>query len=384
MPRYILLLALAAFTPFFAQGQLVQGTISQTGTNTVTIYGKPDAAMNNVLFTNINLCFSIPDLSPNNPVATISANHVERLTWTVAGSYPHVSGGRAYYTIIGNDNSSPTTETWASGSDNPIVAITFSNGVGSEIVHLDDLSPDGGETGNSFWYVEIQGAGDLTNYAEMFYGVGAVNNAGNSPSFVPTAEEVNLPIELAQFAARPLNATDALLEWETASETNSSHFEIERSQNGHDWQYTSETQAAGLSRSALHYAFVDERVRASDGPPALYYYRLKMVDIDGSFEYSPVRLVGFEGTGGTAVGEPFPNPANRDRAVVQLPMFSESGGDVTITVYDVQGRSFALFENYLEPGSQLVDFGLGQLAAGVYQLKVVVDGAAFSKKIVLQ
>jgi len=108
-----------------------------------------------------------------------------------------------------------------------------------------------------------------------------------------------LPIELMVFIARPLNATDVQLNWTTATEINSSHFDIERSTQGITWIKIGTVAAAGNSHSNLSYNLIDKNVFDSDEVTNTdFYYRLNMVDLDGQFEYSDVRQVKFESTGG--------------------------------------------------------------------------------------
>jgi len=94
----------------------------------------------------------------------------------------------------------------------------------------------------------------------------------------------NLPIYLSKFKAEihgPVNQ----LSWATVTQENASHFHVERmDQNGY-WQILSQVQASGNSSEEIEYSFMDNE------PLQKSTYRLKMMDIDGSFEYSPVEVV---------------------------------------------------------------------------------------------
>ena len=72
------------------------------------------------------------------------------------------------------------------------------------------------------------------------------------------------------------------MSWATATESNSSVFEVERSMDGSTFEHIGTVPAAGNSLQTIDYAFFD------DDPGALTYYRLRMVDHDGTWEHSPM------------------------------------------------------------------------------------------------
>lgn len=91
----------------------------------------------------------------------------------------------------------------------------------------------------------------------------------------------NLPIQLISFTGKNVNGNN-ILEWTTASETNSDYFIIERSEDGTIFYEIGEIKGAGNSNSILKYEFKDSN------PLTVSYYRLRQVDFDGNFTYSPV------------------------------------------------------------------------------------------------
>lgn len=90
-----------------------------------------------------------------------------------------------------------------------------------------------------------------------------------------------LPIELSDFKAIPEGVYNKI-SWTTDTELNSDYFELERRIQGGGWKRVERIDAAGYSESTKSYYCLDEF------PIAENYYRLKSVDIDGSFEYSEV------------------------------------------------------------------------------------------------
>jgi hypothetical protein len=93
-----------------------------------------------------------------------------------------------------------------------------------------------------------------------------------------------LPVKLLDFAVKNNNAAGSELVWSTASEQNAENFQLQTSNAAAtDWQTIATVQAAGNSNLQHDYQFLDVKSSA-----ALHYYRLKMNDFDGKFEYSKV------------------------------------------------------------------------------------------------
>ncbi|MCW3073189.1 MAG: hypothetical protein JWP69_258 [Flaviaesturariibacter sp.] len=92
-----------------------------------------------------------------------------------------------------------------------------------------------------------------------------------------------LPVKISSFSlAAKSNAV--LVQWTTAQEQNSKHFEIERSSGGTNWTVAGTVSAAGNSTHRIVYNFTD--VSISSG---MVYYRVKQVDTDGRFGYTTIR-----------------------------------------------------------------------------------------------
>jgi hypothetical protein len=109
----------------------------------------------------------------------------------------------------------------------------------------------------------------------------AVLNSGTR--FDPTV----VPVELTDFKGE-IKESKNRLTWTTASEINTQYFDIERSTNSDKFETVGRVKAAGQSASPLTYAFEEENALQKNN-----YYRLKTVDLDGSFSISKtITLVG--------------------------------------------------------------------------------------------
>jgi hypothetical protein len=122
---------------------------------------------------------------------------------------------------------------------------------------------------------------------------------GNTSNWVGSS--LVLPITLANFSGIQKDGSN-LLQWSTKSEQNSAYFEIQRSENGSDFTSISKVNAAGNSNLVKSYQYNDNEL----GSSSVYYYRLKMVDIDGTSKFSPVIFIRNSNSGLTTV---YPNPA---------------------------------------------------------------------------
>ncbi|GAB3876197.1 hypothetical protein GCM10028824_33470 [Hymenobacter segetis] len=135
-----------------------------------------------------------------------------------------------------------------------------------------------------------------------------------------------LPVELVAFTARA-QGTAVALSWRTATEKNSKAFEVERSADGTTFERIATVAAAGSS-SARSYELLDNNLPTHQ---STIYYRLKQVDQDGTFNYSPVRTVAL--TGAAAGLSLYPNPAHGGAATL---IGARPG--TTVTVVDALGR----------------------------------------------
>jgi len=94
-----------------------------------------------------------------------------------------------------------------------------------------------------------------------------------------------LPVKLLYFSGEPVNGNN-LIYWATATEYNTTHFVVEKSENGIIWSEIATAAAAGNSTQELHYDVTDATVK-----PIYNYYRLTQYDIDGAYEmFDPILI----------------------------------------------------------------------------------------------
>ena len=166
-----------------------------------------------------------------------------------------------------------------------------------------------------------------------------------------------LPVTLVSFDARRENGT-ALLTWSTTEETNSDRFEIERSVGGASWLTIGTVRSHGESTTTRKYQFADMSPLAGQN-----LYRLKMIDNDGTFAYSRVRNLSWDGSAQAVV---YPNPAIER-------VYFEAGSNKTVKIVSVHNLTGAVL--YQTTGRKgYID--LHSVASGMYVLKITyADGS---------
>ncbi len=177
-----------------------------------------------------------------------------------------------------------------------------------------------------------------------------------------------LPVELISFTGEERNCKNHL-EWETATETNSDYFVVERSLDAVQFNEIGRVDAAGNSQQNVMYNFVDSWAGAT------MYYRLKQVDIDGSYEYFNIIKIDSDCHAddvGTFI-DVFPNPmVGNHEAFVKL--FANTSETVHIEVVNVMGALLSETRTSISDGPNLLRFPTDNLAPGTYFIRVRGDG----------
>jgi hypothetical protein len=126
--------------------------------------------------------------------------------------------------------------------------------------------------------------------------------------FTTSGVNAPLPVELLSFYGKQVNG-NVLLNWETATEINNSHFDVEWSKDGIHFEKIGEVVGAGTTNEMQFYDFLDDpNLRGLRDLLGLNYYRLKQVDVDGKFEYSNTIQISIDPLINSAINI-FPNSA---------------------------------------------------------------------------
>jgi hypothetical protein len=206
-----------------------------------------------------------------------------------------------------------------------------------------DIGTDGGNNSSLLTALDnstLANHGTLANFALS----GTTSNfAGHALS------GIDLPVILTAFTANK-SGTTALLRWQTATEQHTREFIIERSSDGRTYTEIGSVAATGNSNTPHDYSFIDVQPDKNSN-----FYRLKQVDLDEAFVYSPVRVVNFPATGKLIWYSTGKGSAN---------VLLSQGASQLFVLYDAAGR--ALREGQLSGGRT----SLSQLPPGIYFLRI--------------
>ncbi len=192
------------------------------------------------------------------------------------------------------------------------------------------------------------------------------NNPTIDAGLIPTGA---LPVRLTRFNAEKTTEGTALLTWETTEEKNSAYFDVLQSADGSSWQAIGRVEASGNSLTRVKYTFTDQTPGKG-----VNYYRLKMVDLDGSFEFSNIRNVAFERASLDLTV--YPNPIS-DKFSIKTGAREKIS---KVELFDANGRLAMVADRYTE-GESIVVKGL---SGGAYILRITMTNGGFEiRKIVI-
>jgi hypothetical protein len=201
---------------------------------------------------------------------------------------------------------------------------------------------------------------------------GTVLGPASATTASPTTwSNVSLPVTLSDFRATTKSGK-VNLSWTTTLEVNSSHFEIERSIDSRTWNKVASVSAGGNTGVAQNYSFTDHSPLNGNN-----YYRLKIIDIDGQFEYSPIKNVSVAVSG--IVITTGPNPAY---STLNVMIAQETANDFEVKLIN---RSGQIIYNRKYAGSlDRIAIDVSKFPEGNYFVEVVdVNGTKTIKNILV-
>ncbi len=243
----------------------------------------------------------------------------------------------------------------------PIAFAWSSDGVNWTTISS-NVAPSASDAWDAVFFDLSTAAENVSNLRFRFSYVTQVNmNCTTPPNFriddFAVGENFSLPMELLCFEARA-EGSQVRLNWTTAVEYSSAHFEVERGGSDGRFESIGRVVALGYARQEHQYEFVDTAPW-----PGLNYYRLRLSDADGAFSYSPIRQVHVLYSSSKL--RVFPSPA-RDflHVVVAAPMPERTV--VRWRILDVPGRSWS--EGIVTDGIDW-EIPVRELPAGIYWLQ---------------
>jgi hypothetical protein len=225
----------------------------------------------------------------------------------------------------------------------------------------------------STWGSSIDDADIVTNNS----GTGTVEfttglNLTSFSQFSMAASSPPLPVNLLSFTAQKIDNQKALLNWKVAQEINLSGYKVDRSADGTNYSSIGFVPATGQSM----YSFTDVTPKYGKN-----FYRLQMLDIDGRFKYSDIKILDFKSGVSLTIS---PNPSSN--GVISL-SFTGLQNNETASLEITNSSGQLIKTVYLNNISNTngVTTHLGSSAAGVYYIRVTLNsGQVFTEKLLLK
>ncbi len=261
------------------------------------------------------------------------------------------------------------------GSETPFITLYWEDATRSGIADMTDLRV-------AHWtgatWENLGGAG-----IDAGSGTGSISATIKPGSLSPvtfgSVGGVNpLPVELVSFIAEELNG-DVLLDWTTASEIDNDFFEIQRSENGKDFEAIGTVEGNGTVNELMNYDFTDTNPLFG-----VSYYRLRQVDFDGAFEYSRVVSVNVTGEDNQISASVYPNPTVTDDIRLSV-RTTNTENKIKVKLYDMFGKVY-MSEVY-EPSYFSTDRKVipnESLDSGLYIFIIEQAGQKFTKKVIVK
>jgi len=181
---------------------------------------------------------------------------------------------------------------------------------------------------------------------------------------IARSDNFPLPIELVVFKAKPRDNFVELI-WITESETNNDYFQVERSEDGIDFNEIINYAGAGNSNSQIFYNVFD-----NNPINGINYYRLKQVDYDGKYTYSDIIAVDMK-------------ESDTDNFILAITIYNNTidinlnyPQKTLLQLIDITGKSICTTTQY----DKHISMGIAHLSKGIYFIRISSDKEMFNHK----
>ena len=186
-------------------------------------------------------------------------------------------------------------------------------------------------------------------------------------SFYFSGNNVVLPLDLITFTGTLQSNLSALLNWKTENEINITGFGLERSEDGNTFNQITFVTSTSNSNSKSNYTYTDNDALGQQS--LVLYYRIKIINKNGSFKYSNVISMSLPIA--KAIINVAPNPVLND---LKANIISPITGNVLVRIIDNTGRVISQKTAFIKKGTNSFVQDVNQLSSGLYYLDISANG----------
>ena len=222
-----------------------------------------------------------------------------------------------------------------------------------------------------------------SNTSKLIYRIGATTTGASNKTernysiyfknFAYNTPVVTLPVKLESFTAS-LNGNKVDLKWTTAEEMNVSHFVVEKSLDGKEYNDAGIVFAYGNTTSKMNYSLADN-IGTTKG---IIYYRLRSVDVDGKAEVSAARIIRVSKQSEILTISAYPNPVSNELRVTVPATWQ--GKEVVFEIFDQSGHTMKRMKSGSSGQTEII--AVNDLAKGFYFIKASCCSEVAQQKLV--
>ena len=175
-----------------------------------------------------------------------------------------------------------------------------------------------------------------------------------------------MPISLADINCKADKNNNVNVYWETESENNNDYFMVERSVDGKNFKQLGKVKAVGNSSTKHGYSFQD--VTASTAGYNKVIYRVRQVDVNGKFGFSPIVEAMLTSTGVSNMVYPF-----MSGSTLSVRFVTGEAGNADIVVLNSNGQKVSEVKQDVTEGLNVVNQDFSSMAAGIYIVRVTCN-----------
>ncbi len=256
-------------------------------------------------------------------------------------------------------NDQTTSFIWTPDTDTD----TYSIAIAKDLAFSSIVQSAAGLTTNQYIATPLE---DNTTY---YWQVVSVNSCGQTSSaiFSFTLNTGAFPVELVNFDGEHRNKIN-YLNWTTATEINNAGFEIQRQQTDRDRDFETIGWVDAQSTNGARYEFKDEQITIG----ARYFYRLKQVDFDGAFEFSPIITLEVPGKHPGLIL--YPNPVQNQLSLDLFLPDVQNSQPIDFSILSLTGQEIQRWSFNSDMPFSTQSVSVDNLSAGVY-IGIVTQGA---------